>query len=200
MTIEADFFKSDRVLSHFVYNALYPLLQLRSRRRPKLYAEMIQNGFDVTNSVVSASYFLNKSHLYLDDGVLEQIDHRDFIEIYDTYGVQIFRSFNLYLYSSFSEHELATQRMDQLYDRPEFFNKLLFKTAKDLLSQKKTLAYAFCPTHQVVEKKDQGLTVEITYKFMAPVYDKDSNEITGVLVCESIKPLEPNPGFQPTAL
>lgn len=181
------------MLPNFIYNAIYPLLELRSRRQPRLFEEMAQLNLDVTSSIASARYFLNKSHLYLNEGVFEQIDSKDFVEIYDTFGVQIFRSFNLFLYSSFSETELATQRMDQLYDRPEFFNKLLFKTAKDIFNKKRSIAYSFCPTHQVVEKKEHGLTVEITYKFMAPVFDKDTDDITGVLVCESIMPLGLNP-------
>lgn len=181
------------MLSQFVYNAIYPVLQLRSRRQLRLFQQMSQLKLDVTDSKTSTKFYLKTSKLYIQDDLFQQMESNDFIEIYDSLGVQIFRSFNLYLYSSFSEEELATQRMDQLYDRPEFFNKLLYKTAKDLFCKKKTIAYAFCPKHTVVEKKQNGLTVEINYKFMAPVFDHESHEIIAVLVCESIKPLFQNP-------
>ena len=176
------------MIAKILYQALYPLLEWRSRRQSDLYSQMVKMGLDFTSSVSAVRFYLARANMQVEDTLFTQIEDQDFIEIYDRFGVQIFRSFNLYYYSSFSEQELAHHRMDQLYDRPEFLNKLLFKVAYDILNKKQDIAYNFCPPHSVVEKKPNGLTVDIEYKFMAPVYDRETQQIVGVLVCEKLTP------------
>lgn len=167
---------------------ILPILSHRAKRYRQLMASMIESEMDLENSITTFKYFLEQSNFCVDKGIVEKIDKDDFVEVYDKLAVQIFRSFNIYKYSTFTDEELFSKRVDQLYDRPEFYNKMLMKAAFGLFQRKSKLAENFCPTHEVVEKKEFGARVKIGYKFMAPIYDSDSGEIVGVVLCEQLTP------------
>lgn len=169
-------------------NIILPVLSLRAKKYQLIMAEMEGSGMDLEDSVLTLDYFLSKSDMVLDKEILEKVSKDDFVEIYDKFGVQLFRSFNIYKYTSFTWDEIFSKRMDQLYDRPEFYNKMLFKTAYGVMQRKTKFATNFCPQHTVFEKKENGTAVDISYKFMAPVYDSHLGNIIGVVVCEQIKP------------
>lgn len=170
-----------------VKKVILPLLSLRAKKYQKLLSEIQELGIDIDDSKKTLDFFFEKTDFCVDSGILEQIDKDDFIEIYDKFRVQIFRTFNLYKYSTYSLDDLFTKRVDQLYDRPEFYTKLILKSAEKIFSRKSNFLTQFCPEHEVHEKKEFGTSVTISYKFMAPVYDKELKDIVGVIVCERLR-------------
>lgn len=166
-----------------------PLIQWRARKYSYILSLAMSRGVNCEDTRECLDFFLEEAGLDIEDRVKSLISGDDCIEIYDRMGVQIFRSFNIYKVSSFTIDELETKRMDQLFERPEIFNQMLIKSAKKLFSQKLRFLTDFCPSHQVFERKENAIGVDIEYNFMVPVYDSTA-EVVGVLVSERLRPLE----------
>lgn len=163
-----------------------PILGLRAKKYLKLMDEIKEAGVDLEDSKKTLKMFLEKTNFCLDKDVIEKIDKEDFIEIYDPFKVQIFRTFNIYKYSTYSWDDLFTKRVDELYERPEFYNRILFKACDNLCKRQIKFIENVCPSHFVSERKEFGAKVYISYKFMAPVYDIELGNIVGVIVCEKL--------------
>ncbi len=171
-----------------------PIFYLRAKKYSHIMASAKDDGVDLENSAECLKYFLEKSNLSVDPEVYERISSDDFIEIYDRYVVQIYRSFNIFKYSSFDLNELFEKRMDQLYSRLELYNKMLFRAADKIYARKTKMLLGFCPNHIVTERKQDPRSVEMGYKFLAPVYDELGN-IMGVVCCETLKLLPKDSGL-----
>lgn len=178
-------------MNFLLKSVVLPILGLRAKKYLKLMSEIKELGVDLEDSKTTLRMFLEKTGFCVDKGIIEKIDDDDFIEIYDPFKVQIFRTFNIYKYSTYSWDELFTKRVDELYERPEFYNKILFKACDNLCLRKMKFIENVCPSHFVSEKKEYGAKVYISYKFMAPVYDVELGNIIGVIVCEKLNHTTP---------
>lgn len=173
-------------VAQFIRDITLPLFTHRAKKYNQIMNSAHLSGVDLEKTQDCLAYFLDKSGMTLDKDVLGKVSQDDFVEIYDRFAVQIFRSFNLFHFSTFDREILFEKRMDQLYERPEFYNQILFKAAYKVLARKTPFLTGICPSHIVQERKDNPARVEIGYKFMAPVYD-GTGSVIGVLVCETLK-------------
>lgn len=179
-------------MNFLLKRVVIPLLALRAKKYLKFMNEIEEIGVDLEDSKTTLEMFLEKTGFCLDKGILEKIDKDDFVEIYDPFKIQIFRTFNIYKYSTYSWDELFSKRVDELYERPDFYNRILFKACDNLCQRKSKFIENVCPSHFVNEKKEFGSKVYISYKFMAPVYDTELGNIVGVIVCEKLSSSMPH--------
>ncbi len=68
--------------------------------------------------------------------LFDRIDQRDMIEIYDTSGIQVFRSIELYNYMSYSFSEIFCYTWKDLFSRDNFVLNRMSTTVSDVLSGK----------------------------------------------------------------
>lgn len=188
------------MLGQAVKDLVMPLFQVRARRFIEMMDKAEASGVSFDDSKKTVEYFLRSSELHIDEEVLNKIDKEDFVEIYDRFAVQIFRTYNIYNISSFDRETLRSKRMDQLFERPNLLDKICFQTAFKIFARKQKTIYNFCPDHVVVEKKDFPVTANIHFKFMTAVYD-EFDSVAAVLVCEKLTPLQKTSSThsQPTA-
>lgn len=179
-------------MNFLIKRVVLPILGFRAKKFLKIMNEIEEIGVDLEDSKTTLEMFLQKTGFYVDQGIIEKIDADDFIEIYDPFKVQIFRTFNIYKYSTYTWDELFSKRVDELYERPDFYNRILFKACDSLCQRKLKFITNVCPSHFVTEKKEYGTQVYISYKFMAPVYDTELGNIVGVLVCEKLSSTRPH--------
>ncbi len=170
-----------------IQKIVLPVLYLRARKHKEVLLSALKNQVDIENPHTLLNFYLKSVGFYLDQSIFEKIDPTDYLEIYDRYGVQLFRTYNIFKYTTYSFEELFTKRVDELYERNPFYTRLIYKAAYKIFDQKTQLETQFCPDHIVTEKKTNGSAVHIGYKFMCPVYESDLGEIVGVLVCEKIR-------------
>lgn len=175
-----------------------PILYLRAKKYSDFLNSAKSDHVDLEDSNSSLKYFLDKYDFHVDQEVFDKIAVDDFIEVYDRYAVQIYRSYSIFKYSSFDMEELFEKRMDQLYSRLEIYNKMLFRAADKIYARKSKMLTDFCPNHVVVERKEDPRSVEIGYKFLAPLYD-DLGNIVGVVCCETLKLLPKDIGVSESA-
>lgn len=176
------------MLQSLVQKVVLPLLNQRSKKHKAVLLDAMSQGIDIENPTKLLDFYLKTLNYHLDPGVFEKIEGNDYLEIYDRFLVQIFRTYNIFKYTTYTFEELFTKRVDELYERNDFYGRLLLRAANKLWNKKTNFETNFCPEHIVTEKKLNGSAVCIGYKFMAPVYCKDSGDIIGILVCEKIRP------------
>lgn len=152
----------------------------------KLYDEASKSGINPVDSLALLEFYLNQTELVVDESIFPKISAEDFVEIYDRSAIQLFRTYNIFDFCSFSQDDILNKPMEQLYSRDNFYNRLLFKTAMRIFNRKAEIEVNFCPSHLVYENKKDPSIVEMSYKFMAPVYNKIGN-VVAVIVVENLR-------------
>lgn len=153
----------------------------------ELLQELERQGLDFKNSQHLTGGALGKLNLFLDDGVLDKIDPTDFVEIYSTELVPIFKSVNFWGTSSYPLDVLYSESYDRLFERLPFYQASLNRAAMKIFTGEETFMKRPVPTHVAWEKKGD-MKCEISYEFVAAVYTYDGM-LAGVICISQIKPL-----------
>lgn len=152
-----------------------------------LLQELEQQRLDFKNSQHLTGGALKKLNLFLDDGVFEKIGQKDFVEIYSTELVPMFKSVNFWGTSSYPLDVLYSESYDRLFERLPFYQAALNRAARKIFTGEETFIQNPVPPHVAWEKQGNK-RCEIVYKFLAAVYTDDGHLAGGICVSQ-IKPL-----------
>lgn len=153
----------------------------------ELLQELERQGLDFKNSQHLTRGALGKLNLFLEEGVLEKISPTDFVEIYSTELVPIFKSVNFWGTSSYPLDVLYSESYDQLFERLPFYQASLNRAAMKIFKGEMQFIENPVPTHVAWEKQG-SMSCEIRYKFLAAVYNMDGY-LVGALCVSQIKPI-----------
>ncbi|MFN9067173.1 MAG: hypothetical protein ACK5V3_08085 [Bdellovibrionales bacterium] len=106
----------------------------------------------------------------------------DIIEIYDHQGLQIYRCFNFFKYSSYSFSDIITHHWWDLYERNPFIGKTLGDLAVKIFSQNlKDPIHLDLPIHKTSEiwSLKKGIAT-LRHKNLIPI--RDANERTVAVI------------------
>lgn len=157
----------------------------------KRYNDLLQDfefkGLDFSNTVHLLGAGLKKLGFHLPKGLFEKITPTDFVEIYTSDLVPVFRSPNFWETSSYANEEIYTNSYENLFERSEFYQAALNRAAKKVFTGESTLLENPVPEHLAWEKFGT-MKVQIKYKYLASCFDFDGMIVGALVVCE-LKPL-----------
>lgn len=154
-----------------------------------VYTGVSNQGLDQSNSVDVTRTALNHLNLFLSEEILQKLSPDDFVEIYSTDGIQIFRTLNLASLMSYSIETILSGSFEDLFEREEKYISMIIRAASKIITQQAEYLEDFCPPHIVAERYEKKASVVIGYKFMCALKNSHTQEVAGVLVAEVIKPL-----------
>ena len=151
----------------------------------------IEKDIDIEKKLVWR--FLSYLKLTASDELYAKLSHDDFIEIYNTAGVQIYRSFNFFSVCSYTIEEIICLPWFQLYQRKTDITKAYL----DIMSQLDTVTYKkHCvpvqiPQHDLIEIfSSKQYTVTIAPNFITSLTRIGSSEVAGALNTFKVKKLD----------
>lgn len=128
------------------------------------------------------------------DDLFDRIAPNDFIEIYNSMGIQVYRNLEFCKIVSYSIAEMSVYRWDQLYNRDANITSLIISEGVQKgFSGTRELFKLNIPEHPVAEVFG-GRNREFTAKFgyLSPMVDKTSKAVTHILSTCQITPLDPS--------
>lgn len=135
---------------------------------------------------------LRKAGLRLGDcSILDQIKDDDIIEVLDSRGVQIYRSWSCYKYCAYSLAELLVYDWDTLYVRPSWVAKKLHEMAPLLYQPGAATMPYMLPEYTITErllKNDRVLLFEM--KHASPLVCVDSRRTIALISTGRMKALQ----------
>lgn len=160
--------------------------------------EMISNSknfndfLELNNELSFIKRSLNRRNLVLGDSSIDSlIKDSDIIEVYDSSGVQICRSWSYFKMCSYSLPELLTYSWSELYLRPKFVENKLKDIALSLFSSKSTTVTYDIPKYLINEKFSRGKNSFLfLMKFASPVLCKDTKNIIGFITTGELENME----------
>jgi hypothetical protein len=181
------FFDSNQAVDLAGMENLEPKLKaLRS------YAELIQHfdreSLDFADSKILLKAALAKMNLRLPKGALDLIQQTDYIEIYDHDLIPMFRSPNFWETSSYDLRAIFTTNYAELYQRSEFHEAAIVRSAQKVLSAKPTLLENAVPKHIAWEKQGP-CKCELNYRLFTSVFDNTSDQVRGLMTICDLKPI-----------
>ena len=156
------------------------------------YAELIQHfereNLDFADSKILLHSALAKMNLRLPKGALELIKESDYIEIYDHDLIPMFRSPNFWETSSYDLRDIFTSSYAQLYERSEFHEAAIVRSAMKVLAAKPSIIQNAVPVHIAWEKRGP-CKCELNYHLFTSVFDNTSDMVRGLLTVCDLKPI-----------
>lgn len=144
---------------------------------------------DFTDSRQMTISALKKLNLTVPAEVLNNLKRDDFVEIYLSDFTPAFKTPNFWATSSYPIDDIFTFPYDELYERDEFFQALIKKSATDVITGKKDIIVNPIPKHIAWEKKG-NVKAETTYKYFASAYDQETGSILGAIAVSEVKVFE----------
>lgn len=142
---------------------------------------------DYTDSKALLKKALERLDLRIEKSLMEEIKSNDFIEIYTSDYVPLFKSLNFWGNSSYPLDVLYSNHYQELFARDEFYQAAIRRSAEKIFKGVEKVIYNPVPEHVAWEVRGP-LKSLIKYKFFAGVYDNDDSLIGTIVVCD-IKPL-----------
>lgn len=126
---------------------------------------------------------LNKLGLSPYDDFFDQIEGDDVIEIHMLEeGIQVYRSFSFFQFCSFELFDLLAFKWFELYDRPRKSSQdIQSKVAELMNTVKRTVSLHDWEKHVVKERKESPLLVELSFKFISPLYSLETGQTVAAL-------------------
>ncbi len=117
-----------------------------------------------------------------DESILDRLKEGDLFEVYNTEGIQIYRSWSLFEYTSYSLVDLLNYSWDELYDRPSFVRNYLYKMVDDLLVKRKNQHIYDIPAYVIHETMPlQNNKMLFQMEYAVATLDSDTKEPKGFL-------------------
>jgi len=126
----------------------------------------------------------------VDQDAFTKITPDDFIEIYDTRGIQIYRSWNFFQFCRYTIDEVLTKSWGELYERPEFVQQKLMKLFPIFFETEKSMDYnieEFILTERYLNPSAKYL---VRMKFASPVRDMKTDQTVAFLSVAQAKKLD----------
>lgn len=123
------------------------------------------------------------------------IGENDIIEIYDSSGVQLYRSLNFFKTSGYTLEDLLLNEWHKLWERPQTIVESIFSEIGEILTGEKEILSVRTPDHivkEILPDQDGDTThrlLKIHLKYATALYTKDSNEIAGFLATSTCEPM-----------
>jgi hypothetical protein len=136
----------------------------------------LKEQVDITgDNCKHAWWALAKMGLRAPAGVFEQIHASDIIEIYNAESIQVFRSFEMFQYLSYSLSEIFAFDWLSLYERDEFVFRRILDTVKQVLEGKITgPTHTNFPPHVVEEKfSEKKCWAKMEHILISPLHYAD---------------------------
>jgi len=132
-----------------------------------------------------------------DENFWKTVRSDELIEIYDAENIQIFRTFNFFVTSSYSILDLLINEWYKLWERPNGTFDNMFKVVSAIfLGEIKGLASAGVPEHVIKEifnAEDQERFVSRSslcrFGVICPIYNKSDGKVGGLLVSAQVTPV-----------
>lgn len=179
--------------THFEsFTRLGPTHQLKLIKDLQNYIQICQKaeeeeGISVNSNDHSLTWYAMKAMgLRPSSQLFEHLEEDDIVEIYNTAGIQIFRSVSFFSLVSYSLEEVLTYEWSQLYHRDPEITKVLEKIFMDVALGKKDLVKGEVPEHYVSEifSGKEGRR-KMRHNLAAPLFS-NNNQIGGVIVAFKI--------------
>lgn len=130
--------------------------------------------------------------LNLKDDFWKTLEKDDTVEIYNSDGIQIFRTFNFFKASGYSLLDLLNNEWFILWERPKFVLQRLMEYATNILSGKMTGVIEMqVPSHVVKEisdhesKQKTSRAILVQFRYVCPLYTGPNNSTIGGFICSS---------------
>lgn len=134
-------------------------------------------------------YALQRLGLRPPGDLFEKIDDADCVEIYNAENIQIFRNFNFCKITSYSLEEILIHPWYELFDREKSVLEVMQKTAGHALMGARDPFPAAIPPHTCNEVKTPDLNpIEVTFKWISPLYSSDKSVGTFLATSSLRKP------------
>ena len=140
----------------------------------------VSQGLNTKSEANFAWYALQKLKMIPSDNMFSHVDQDDSIEIYDSMGLQIYRSFNFSKYTKYSLEELMIYPWYELYSRDEKITHLMMEVMKKLIvSKNEDIVFLdMIPTHFCKETMGKyNWVTKVRFKIAAPLQDKLGNTV-----------------------
>jgi hypothetical protein len=155
-----------------------------------------EGSLENANEVVFAEKALDFFRFTAKDFKWNQVAKNEIIEIYNTEGVQLYRSLNFFSICSYSLLDLCVNKWFELWERPtatiEAMNTQVFKV---ITGQKTDYSVAVAP-HLVRETYNDGATEPfipratiVTFQKIFPLYALGGSDVVGFVITSTGKPV-----------
>lgn len=132
-----------------------------------------------------------------DEDLWNTLEKDEFVEVYNSENIQVFRTFNFFKTSSYSLLDLLINEWFSLWERPSGTLTHMFNTVEGIFSgQIKGIAPVAIPEHIIneifnAEDHDSFISRSSLCKFgiICAIYNKSDDKIGGLLVSARVKPV-----------
>lgn len=127
---------------------------------------------------------------YVDSSLESRFNDGDVIEVYDSTGVQICRSWSYFKNCSYSLTDILSFSWGELYSRPRLIEKDLLVKMTQLFTKDATTFDYNLPEYVVSEKfSKRKYSFLFSMKYASPVRDKNSKQIVAFVTTGELKKL-----------
>lgn len=175
-----------------IYAELDPVAQQDVLGRLRFYnslcEKVIEENEKERTELTYAWYALARLKLRPPNDLFDRIDINDCIEIFDSSGIQIYRSFNFAKFTTYSLEEILIYPWYRLFMRDEKIMALMMGAMKQVLSgQYRSPISLRIPPHICEEtiSKEKWRTL-VSLKLACPLYGKN-DQISGFLATQSLE-------------
>jgi hypothetical protein len=127
----------------------------------------------------------------VNEEVCSRISSDDFIEVYDSQGIQIYRSWNFFKFCRYTIDQVLTKSWGELYERPEFVEKKLLSLMPKLFQGDcDILEYNiqdFILSERYLKPSNKYL---VKMKFACPLKDVSTHQVVAFISVAQAKRLD----------
>lgn len=116
---------------------------------------------------------LKEMHMIPRSDVFALLEENDVVEVYNGQSIQVFRTFNLFRYLSYTLEELMCFEWFRLFERDDEITRSMLKVGDDILSGKVMRThFPNFPSHYVTEKfSATRMRTLVQHRFISPLSD-----------------------------
>lgn len=155
-------------------------------------AKALADVMDLWNMRAPPTQFLKSVqrvlNLKISDEFLSLIEQEDAFEIWSLDGQFLASSLDFYRLTTWSLDELLMVPREKLFFREEKYLSQANESIGKVIAGAPWVADP-CDVHYVREQKDDGIAVKVQMRYVAPVFNAESNGLVGVLAIVRFSPL-----------
>lgn len=132
--------------------------------------------------------------------LFDKLSKGDIIEVYNTENIQIFRNIRFFEITSYTLGDIFTHPWTELYEREkESESNILHEVIKVFKGETNyTKSIIHIKRHEILEAFSQGGNVILAqFKYVSPIYKKNSNEVVAILGSSEAKVVNKSPRYIP---
>ena len=141
------------------------------------------SGINLSQEVRLLKLALEKFGLKIKDpGFIERLDEGDIIEVYNSEGIQLYRSWSFFKICSYSLVDLLVYDWNTLYERPvSIVNSLMELAPKLFQPETMTVPYGL-PDYILIERyRERNRALNVKMKLASPLIDKKTGATVAFL-------------------